>query len=277
MKQHVDTNDEASGCNESFSSVASFMCGLLEEKLKANSKGLTTRFDRMQVDIVDDNVKHYHSKVHHRLPRLPHQSLVTMRQQNSIRQLSRWATTFQPQHRSAPDLMHFSPRKELLERGTINTIPMPRRIVSPIWQSRCQEESHTWDKVTRREHCSMDNAVWSENDVRVSSKRTHRISELFKLSNLKLSPEREDMQIHGEPKKFLTEGTSNPLLVIEDILSNPNHDVEASVAAENKELSLHQGEVRLARIASSDAIPIIPRRWAERKEEGQYSPLQPVH
>jgi hypothetical protein len=35
--------------------------------------------------------------------------------------------------------------------------------------------------------------------------------------------------------------------------------------------------VRLARIASSDAIPIIPRRWAERKEEGQYSPLQPVH
>ena len=236
----------------------------------------STTSDRMQVEIVDDNVKHNHSKSHHEMPRLPHQSLVTMRRMSSTRQLSRWSTTFQPRRVSAPELTCYSPQRNMLERGKINTLPKPKRILSPVWQPRSQETCHSRGKVTRADISSMDNATWSDNDVRVLSERSHRISELFRLSNLKLSPEQEEakvLQIHGEPKKSLTEGTKEYLLVDEDALKQ-NQDIEVLV----KEAFLRRRELRLARSVSLDDAPIIPRRWDERKKElEKYSSQRTAH
>ena len=113
----------------------------------------------------------------------------------------------------------------------------------------------------------MDNATWSDNDVRVLSERTHRISELFKLSSLKLSPEQEEakvLQIHGEPKKSLSEGAKEYMLVDEDALKQ-NQDIESLV----KEAFLRRRELRLARCFSLDDAPIIPRRWDEQKKESE--------
>jgi hypothetical protein len=176
MTQLASTDQQSGGGNEeSFSSMASFVSALLEEKMQ-NSLG-SCSFDSLSVDIIDDNARKYVSDSRH--PTL-HQSLVRMRRPRSNRQLSRWANTFEP-HDSAPELLTSFRKKDLLRTVSVDTLRVPQRKASPRLRSR------SFAKPTKT---ASSNAVWTNEDVLNSSQRRTRMSDLFDLT-LTLSPENE--------------------------------------------------------------------------------------
>jgi hypothetical protein len=176
-------SEQTDSANESCPSLASFVASLLQEKMHDSFK--SSGFDRITVDIIDDNVIHSKAESLRSMPRC-RQSLVTMRRQRSTRQLSRWENTFQP-HDSDPNLMRLSsslnegrrvqPKRAMSE----GALQIPQRRESPRLPSRLPAKSK---KIS-------SNARWTVDADRNSRQPSMRISELFD-ETLKLSPETEE-------------------------------------------------------------------------------------